>query len=330
MPATSPTSTTRSTPAPRATSPPCRLTKRSRRSPRAPSGSSTRTSPRSAACRRPMSRARPTISAKCVALIERLVARGVAYVAEEQCAVFAERDGRSAGRAALWRAGAPLARRNAGRRAGRCRALQARSDGFRAVEALEDRTSRAGRARAASRRLGRPGWHIECSAMSMAKLLTPFGGGLACDDPDKNVFDIHGGGVDLVFPHHENEIAQSCCAFGAARWPMSGCTTASCRSKARKCRRASAISSPSTICCAPTPSADALAGRSAAAGDAAHALSPADRLDGESARGGGERRSIAGMTRSATPRPARDCAGGRRGACATISIRRPRSPNCIG
>lgn len=61
---------------------------------------------------------------------------------------------------------------------------------------------------------GRPGWHIECSAMSMAKLLSPFGGGLYCDDPARNVFDIHGGGIDLVFPHHENEIAQSCCAFG--------------------------------------------------------------------------------------------------------------------
>jgi cysteinyl-tRNA synthetase len=64
---------------------------------------------------------------------------------------------------------------------------------------------------------GRPGWHIECSAMSMAKLLSPWGGGLNCDDPEKNVFDIHGGGVDLVFPHHENEIAQSCCALGASR-----------------------------------------------------------------------------------------------------------------
>ena len=64
---------------------------------------------------------------------------------------------------------------------------------------------------------GRPGWHIECSAMSMAKLLEPFGGGLACDDPNRNVFDIHGGGIDLVFPHHENEIAQSCCAFGTQR-----------------------------------------------------------------------------------------------------------------
>ena len=64
---------------------------------------------------------------------------------------------------------------------------------------------------------GRPGWHIECSAMSMATLLEPFGGGLECDDPSRNVFDIHGGGIDLVFPHHENEIAQSCCAFGSRR-----------------------------------------------------------------------------------------------------------------
>ncbi|RNF33502.1 cysteine--tRNA ligase [Paracoccus methylarcula] len=45
---------------------------------------------------------------------------------------------------------------------------------------------------------GRPGWHIECSAMSAA-LLGPS-------------FDIHGGGIDLQFPHHENEVAQSCCA----------------------------------------------------------------------------------------------------------------------
>jgi cysteinyl-tRNA synthetase len=65
--------------------------------------------------------------------------------------------------------------------------------------------------------LGRPGWHIECSAMSMATLLEPFGGGLQCDDPGRNIFDIHGGGIDLVFPHHENEIAQSCCAFESSR-----------------------------------------------------------------------------------------------------------------
>jgi cysteinyl-tRNA synthetase len=47
---------------------------------------------------------------------------------------------------------------------------------------------------------GRPGWHLECSAMSAALL--------------GEVFDIHGGGIDLIFPHHENEIAQSTCCFG--------------------------------------------------------------------------------------------------------------------
>jgi cysteinyl-tRNA synthetase len=46
---------------------------------------------------------------------------------------------------------------------------------------------------------GRPGWHVECSAMAWKHL--------------GEQFDIHGGGIDLVFPHHENELAQSCCAF---------------------------------------------------------------------------------------------------------------------
>jgi cysteinyl-tRNA synthetase len=64
---------------------------------------------------------------------------------------------------------------------------------------------------------GRPGWHIECSAMAFSELIRPFGGGFDCDDPTRNVFDIHGGGIDLVFPHHENEIAQTCCAFGTDR-----------------------------------------------------------------------------------------------------------------
>jgi len=51
---------------------------------------------------------------------------------------------------------------------------------------------------------GRPGWHIECSAMSAAHL--------------GEVIDIHGGGQDLIFPHHENEIAQSRCAHGTDRF----------------------------------------------------------------------------------------------------------------
>ena len=54
---------------------------------------------------------------------------------------------------------------------------------------------------------GRPGWHTECSAMTEKNLGLPF--------------DIHGGGRDLIFPHHENEIAQSCCASGDANDPQS-------------------------------------------------------------------------------------------------------------
>ena len=63
---------------------------------------------------------------------------------------------------------------------------------------------------------GRPGWHIECSAMAGALL--------------GETFDIHGGGIDLVFPHHENEIAQSRCAHGtpvmANVWMHNGFLTA--------------------------------------------------------------------------------------------------------
>ncbi len=51
---------------------------------------------------------------------------------------------------------------------------------------------------------GRPGWHIECSAMSWRYL--------------GETFDIHGGGTDLIFPHHENELAQSLCAFPDSRF----------------------------------------------------------------------------------------------------------------
>ena len=51
---------------------------------------------------------------------------------------------------------------------------------------------------------GRPGWHIECSAMSVKHL--------------GETFDIHGGGADLTFPHHENEIAQSCCAYPGSEY----------------------------------------------------------------------------------------------------------------
>ncbi|HUZ66943.1 MAG TPA: cysteine--tRNA ligase, partial [Beijerinckiaceae bacterium] len=60
---------------------------------------------------------------------------------------------------------------------------------------------------------GRPGWHIECSAMSYKHLVEAFAGKIVCAPEYANAFDIHGGGLDLIFPHHENEIAQTCCAL---------------------------------------------------------------------------------------------------------------------
>ena len=96
---------------------------------------------------------------------------------------------------------------------------------------------------------GRPGWHTECVVMSLD---------LLGED-----FDLHGGGQDLAFPHHENERAQAW--RSAARSPATGCTTASSRSAARRCPSRSATSptcstSPTATirgpigcsCCAPT------------------------------------------------------------------------------
>ncbi len=148
------------------------------------------------------------------AIIERLIARGVAYVAEEHVLFHVPA---VAGMKQAPRYGS-LARRS----------LDEMISGARVDVAPYKRDpmdfvlwkpSREGidpgwPSPAGIATPGRPGWHIECSAMSMKALLEPFGGGLACDDPAKNVFDIHGGGIDLVFPHHENELTQSCCAFG--------------------------------------------------------------------------------------------------------------------
>jgi cysteinyl-tRNA synthetase len=166
-------------------------------------------------CLRPDEEPRATDHIEAMkAIIERLIARGVAYVAEEHVLFHVP--------AVAHLKGAPkygsLARRSLDEMMAGARVDVApyKKD---AMDFVLWKPSRDGidpgwPSPAGIATPGRPGWHIECSAMSMAKLLEPFGGGLACDDPQKNVFDIHGGGIDLVFPHHENEIAQSCCAFG--------------------------------------------------------------------------------------------------------------------
>jgi cysteinyl-tRNA synthetase len=146
------------------------------------------------------------------AMIERLIARGVAYVAEDHvlfspsamdALAFAPRYGTLAHRS--------LDEMLAG---ARVEVAPYKRDPMDFVLWKPSKPNEPGwPSPAGIAAPGRPGWHIECSAMSMATLLEPFGGGLACDDPGRNVFDIHGGGIDLVFPHHENEIAQSCSAF---------------------------------------------------------------------------------------------------------------------
>ena len=179
-----------------------RAASRSPRSPRAPRRTSTPTWRLSACCRRIRSRARRSTSREMIEIIERLIAAGHAYAAEGHVlfsvpsfAAYGHLSGRSPdellagaridvapykrdpGDFVLWKPSSPD---------------------------LPGWDSPWGR--------GRPGWHIECSAMSWRYL--------------GETFDIHGGGTDLIFPHHENELAQSVCAFPGSRfaryWVHSG------------------------------------------------------------------------------------------------------------
>ena len=120
---------------------------------------------------------------------------------------------------------------------------------------------------------GRPGWHIECSAMSWKHL--------------GETFDIHGGGIDLVFPHHENEIAQSRCAFHtpvmANYWMHNGFLQVEGEKMSKSLGNFVTIHD----------LLNRLAGRGACASPCCDALSPADRLD--RSRPGGAEVSQTGM-----------------------------------
>ena len=142
------------------------------------------------------------------AIIERLIARGAAYVAEEHV-LF------DAAGAAECRTTARFSKRSLDELVAGARVdvapYKRDADGLRAVEALGPEEP-AWPSPAGIATPGRPGWHIECSAWRHRQA---FERRLACGD--RETFDIHGGGIDLVFPHHENEIAQTCCAFGTPR-----------------------------------------------------------------------------------------------------------------
>ena len=122
---------------------------------------------------------------------------------------------------------------------------------------------------------GRPGWHIECSAMSAAYL--------------GEVFDIHGGGLDLIFPHHENEIAQSRCAHGtdvmANVWMHNGFLQVEGQKMSKSRRQFLTDQRAAGDREIRRPQ---MAGRGAAAGDADDALPRADRLFRAQAGRGGE------------------------------------------
>ncbi len=133
---------------------------------------------------------------------------------------------------------------------------------------------------------GRPGWHIECSVMSAAYL--------------GQTFDIHGGGLDLIFPHHENEIAQSCCAHGTERmaevWMHNGFVQVEGRKMSK--------SEGNFVTIADVLETDKVGGRrwpgeAVRLPDAEDALPRADRLHGGQARG---RRARARQMGAAGPR----------------------------
>src|SRR6202161_4063332 len=131
-------------------------------------------------------------------MIERLIARGVAYVAEDHVLFSPSAMDRLPGAPRY----GTLAHRSLDEMLAGARVDVAPSkrDPMRSVLWKPSKpTEPSWPSPAGIAAPGRPGWHIECSAMSWKYL--------------GEVFDIHGGGIDLVFPHHENEIAQSRCSF---------------------------------------------------------------------------------------------------------------------
>ena len=171
---------------------------------------------------------------------------------------------------------------------------------------------------------GRPGWHIECSAMSMATLLEPFGGGLECDDPGRNVFDIHGGGDrSRLSPPRERDRA----VLLRLRLEPHGQRLDAQRLPAG--RRREDVEEPRQFRHHPRAAAHDevrrphMVRRGIAARDAAHALPAADRLDGEGARGGARATLDRWYDAIGDVEPAGDdCAGCARRTVATTSTRR--------
>jgi len=146
-----------------------------------------------------------------VDLVQRLLARGVAYVGDDGSVYYGVAKFPSYGRLSQ------LDRRElkAGARVASDEYSKEDVRDFALWKAAVEQDERVEAAWDAPFGRGRPGWHLECSAMSLAEIRDRFG---------VETLDIHAGGVDLIFPHHENEIAQSEGATGVpfARYWLHG------------------------------------------------------------------------------------------------------------
>ena len=131
-----------------------------------------------------------------IALVERLIANGVGYLAEDGSVYFAIR--KFAGYGKLSRL--DTREIQAGARVAQDEYSKENAQDFALWKAAKPEDESCGAAWDSPWGRGRPGWHLECSAMAMSIL--------------GETFDLHAGGIDLIFPHHEDELAQSEAATG--------------------------------------------------------------------------------------------------------------------
>ncbi len=145
--------------------------------------------------------------APMVALVESLLAKGVAYHGDDGSVYFSIE--RFPGYGRLSRLDTRELRSGAGGRVSADEYAKEDARDFVLWKAARPEDEAVGAAWDAPFGRGRPGWHLECSAMALDLLDQRLG---------RNVLDIHAGGIDLVFPHHEDEIAQSCAHTGQAEF----------------------------------------------------------------------------------------------------------------
>ncbi len=140
-----------------------------------------------------------------IALVESLLAKGVAYRGDDGSVYFSI--GRFPAYGRLSRLDARELRAGASGRVSADEYAKEDAQDFVLWKAAREEDERVGAAWDTPFGRGRPGWHLECSAMALSLIGDRFGA---------QVLDIHAGGVDLIFPHHEDEIAQSCAHTGEA------------------------------------------------------------------------------------------------------------------